>query len=273
MMIKRYLLLLSISIVLLSSCAAIGDVFNREPSQTPTLTETLTPSQTKTPTHTPTETSTPTVTQTLTPTPNPTSTFTPTITSTSTITPTPTFEYPSVEVNVQAAHCRYGPAKAYLHAADLYEGDRGLVQGRFQYSDWLYIKWEKLDYRCWVSPYVVDITGDVSTINYHRIGLERIPSTLYAPPSNVQATRDGDVVTITWNRVNMTEDDDRGYFIEAFVCQDGFYLWWPVSFEDQYTTSHSIKDESGCAFESKGKIFTVEKHGYTDPVSIPWPSH
>lgn len=176
-------------------------------------------------------------------------------------------------MNVQAAHCRYGPAKAYLHAADLYEGDRGVVQGRFQYSNWLYVKWEKLEYRCWVSPFVVEVSGDVSLINYHRIGLERIPSTLYNPPSNVQAVREGDAVTITWNRVPMTEDDDRGYMIEAFVCQDGGYYWWPVSFPDQYTTSYSVQDEGGCAFKSNGEIYTVEKHGYTEPVTIPWPSH
>ena len=35
----------------------------------------------------------------------------------------------------------------------------------------------------------------------------------------------------------MTEDKDRGYFIDMFVCQTG-YIWWPVSFPNQYTTSH-----------------------------------
>ena len=134
------------------------------------------------------------------------------------------------------------------------------------------MKWDKLEYRCWVSPYVVEVSGDVSVINYHRIGLERIPSTLYNPPSNVHAAREGDVATITWNRVPMTKDDDRGYLIEAFVCQNGAYLWWTVSFLDQYTTSYTVRDEAGCTSESKGEIYTVEKHGYTDPVKIPWPS-
>lgn len=269
---KLYRCLL-IFILFLSSCTFMEDAISVKSTSTPSSTATITPSKTDRPTETPTPADTATITPTLTNSPTATDTPTPTITHTSTITLTPTFEFPSVEVNVQAAHCRYGPAKAYLHAADLYEGDTGLVQGRFQYSDWLYIKWDKLEYRCWVSPYVVDVSGDVSTINYHRIGLERIPSTLYNPPSNVQAVRDGDNVTITWNRVPMTEDDDRGYLIEAFVCQDGAYLWWPVSFPDQYTTSYTVTDETGCAFESKGEIYTVEKHGYTDPVPIPWPSH
>lgn len=198
-------------------------------------------------------------------------TMTSTVTTTPTITLTPTFAYPDVVVNVAAAHCRYGPSKAYLHAADLYEGDHGVVQGRFRYSDWLYVKWDKINYRCWVSPYVVDITGDISTIGYAEIGLERIPSTLYDPPQNVRASREGDRVTITWDQVNMTVDDDRGYLIEAWVCQNGSYIWWTVSFPDQFTTNYTVIDEAGCHSPSSGKIFTVEKHGYTQPTEISWP--
>ncbi len=219
----------------------------------------------------PTSTITFTSTFTLTPTLLPTFTETIAPTSTSTITQSPTSEYPIVEVNVQAAHCRYGPSKAYLHAADLYEGDRGFVQGRFQYSNWLYVKWEKLAYRCWVSPYVVDIVGDMNQIGFANIGLERIPSTLYSSPQNVRASREGEVVTISWDRVPMTEDDDRGYLIEAFVCQDGVFLWWTARIESQYTTSYSVTDEPGCSSPSSGKIYTVEKHGYTESVTIPWP--
>ncbi len=243
-------------------------VLNNETKESEEITATSTriPTASETITKAFTQTLTPTFTRTA------TETLTPTIIRTSTITFTPTFDYPDVVVNVNAAHCRYGPSKAYLHAADLYVGDHGIVQGRFQYSDWLYVKWDKINYRCWVSPYVVDISGDVSTVYYAEIGLERIPSTLYNSPQNVQATRDGDLVTITWSRVNMTQDDDRGYLIEAWVCQDGAYLWWTVSFPDQYTTSYTVKDEAGCPSLSSGKIYTVEKHGYTAPTIIPWPS-
>src|SRR5215204_3861166 len=65
-------------------------------------------------------------------------TFTPEATLTSTITPTPTFSFPTATVNKQA-HCRYGPSVAFLHAADLYPGDTGQVNARFEYSGWLYM--------------------------------------------------------------------------------------------------------------------------------------
>ena len=188
-------------------------------------------------------------------------TLTPTITFTPSITPTPTFAFPSVTVNKQA-HCRYGPSVAFLHAADLYPGDIGTVRGRYEYSSWLYIKFEKLDYFCWVAPSVVDVVGDVSNILNKELD----------PPSNVNASRNGDEVTITWDQVQMTKDKDRGYLIIAFVCQDGLYLWWTYSYPEQYNTSYTVRDEPGCPLPSEGVIYTVEKHGFSKPATIPWPA-
>lgn len=220
----------------------------------------------------PTSTQPPTATASFTPSPSPSATVTPTasITTTASITPTPTFAFPQVEVNKQA-HCRYGPSTAYLHAADLYPGDTGSVRGRFAYSAWLYVKFDKLSYFCWVAPSVVEVSGDISTVWLTEPNLQRVGSNMYGPPQNVQAARSGEQVTITWDQIRMTEDDDRGYFIEAWVCQESRYLWWTVSFPDQYTTSYTVTDQAGCPAASRGKIYTVEKHGYSEPVEIPWP--
>ncbi|MBI5824202.1 MAG: hypothetical protein HZB18_09260 [Chloroflexi bacterium] len=218
----------------------------------------------------PTATETPTSTFTPEATFTPTFTLTPTITLTPTLTATPTFTFPTVTVNKQA-HCRYGPSSAYLHAADLFAGDVGSVRGRAFYSQWLYIKFDKLNYFCWVAPSVVDVTGDVSTINKVEPNLLSIGSNRYGPPSNVRAERDGGEVIISWDQVEMTKDDDRGYLIEAFVCQGGAYLWWTFSYPDQFTTSYTVEDEAGCPAASYGKLYTVEKHGFSKPVDIPWP--
>jgi len=211
-----------------------------------------------------TKTSTGTLTLTPTETRTPTPAFTPTITA------TPTFAFPTVTVNKQA-HCRYGPSVAYLHAADLYPGDVGTVRGRYIYGNWLYIKFDKLNYFCWVAPSVVDVVGDVSTVAYKELNLQSIGSNMYGPPKNVAAVRDGNKVTISWEQVKMTLDDDRGYLLELFVCQDTIYMWWTDSYPDQYSTSYTIRDETGCAEPSSGKLYTVEKHGFSEPVNIPWP--
>jgi hypothetical protein len=174
-----------------------------------------------------------------------------------------------VTVN-QQAHCRYGPSVAYLHAADLYPNDRGSVRGRFIYSKWLLVKFDKLDYFCWVAPSVVDVKGDIAKIRYTELNLQAIGSNQYGPPKNVTVVRDGDHVTVSWDRVEMTKDKDRGYFWELFICQKGAYLWWTDSYPDQYTTSFTVRDEAGCSQPSSGLLYTVEKHGYSDPVKIPW---
>lgn len=217
-----------------------------------------------------TETPLPTATLSPTATTIPTETYTPTITPTSTMAATPTFNFPTATVNKQA-HCRYGPSVAYLHAADLYPGDSGTVRARYIYGNWLYVKFDKLKYFCWVAPSVVDVVGDIKTVGYKELNLQSIGSNMYGPPKGVTAVRNGNEVIISWEQVKMTKDDDRGYLLELFVCQKGNLLWWTNSYPDQYKTSYEVKDEPGCNQKSSGKLYTVEKHGFSDPVEIPWP--
>jgi len=248
--------------VLVSILAILGC---RLPLQTviPTTTQTEASAFTSTPESTFTPTAGATLTSTI--------TFTPTIAFTPTITATPTFAFPTVTVNKQA-HCRYGPSAAFLHAADLYPGDTGSVRGRFEYSGWLYIKFDKLKYFCWVAPSVVNVVGDVRTLFYTEPDLQAVGYSNYGPPENINTVRDGDEVTITWDQVEMTADQDRGYLIVAFVCQDGNYLWWTDSYEDQFTTTYTVKDEAGCSTPSEGVLYTVTKEGFSKPAKIPWPA-
>jgi hypothetical protein len=177
-------------------------------------------------------------------------------------------------VNKALAACLFGPAKAYLWKFDLKQGDTGLVGGRAPVGDWLYVKFDRLNDYCWLSPYVVDVVGDVSALAVQPVRLW-ITDALYGPPKNVQADRDGDQVTVTWDELYMTDDDDRGYFLDVWVCQTGNLVWMPVGREelpDQYHNSHTFTDQPGCSQPSGGKLYAVEKHGYIPPVDIPWPA-
>ena len=261
---KRLIVVLLV-LILLSACAPSKEQLATQVAEVLTSTAAAW-TETPIPTFTFTPSFTPTFTETFTP----TVTHTPSITPSPTITPTPTFAFPTVTVNKQA-HCRYGPSVAYLHAADLYAGDTGTVRGRYIYSNWLYVKLDKLNYFCWVAPSVVDVVGDVAKVNYTELYLQSIGSNMYGPPGGVSAVRDGDRVIITWEQVVMTRDDDRGYLLELFVCQNGAYLWWTDSYPDQYNTSYAVRDEAGCPQPSSGKLYTVEKHGFSEPAIIPWP--
>jgi hypothetical protein len=263
---KLYRALL-LSVMLISACAPSPEEQATQMAAALTATaDTWTETPVPTDTTIPSQTFTLTMTDTLTP----TRTSTPSITPSPTISPTPTFSFPTVRVNKQA-HCRYGPSAAYLHAADLYPDDTGTVRGRYIHSNWLYIKFDKLNYFCWVAPSVVDVRGDITKVNYTQLNLQSIGSNMYGPPENVTAVRDGDQVTITWDQVEMTLDDDRGYLLELFVCQNTVYLWWTDSYPDQYSTSYTVRDEAGCAQPSSGLLYTVEKHGFSEPAIIPWP--
>ncbi|HVF26452.1 MAG TPA: hypothetical protein VNA23_11215 [Anaerolineales bacterium] len=249
-------------LLLISAC-----VPSVEEQATLTATSTTATAEAWTETLTPTPTATQTATKTLTATP----VFTATTTPSPTISATATFTFPFATVNKQA-HCRYGPSVAYLHAADLFPGDTGTVRERYIYSNWLYVKFDKLNYFCWVAPSVVDVVGDASALKYKELNLQSIGSNMYGPPRGVTATRAGAFVIISWEQVEMTKDDDRGYLLELFVCQNGNYLWWTDSYPDQFTTSYEVKDESGCSQPSSGKLYTVEKHGFSEPAIIPWPA-
>lgn len=253
---QSWIVLLAVS-VLASACETPLALF-ATPTATPTPTATHT--ATATPTFTPTITSTPTITLT------PTETPTPTITPTFTVTPTPTFDFPDVSVRVQS-HCRYGPAQGYLHAGDFYPGDKGLVWNRNWNASWLWVKWEKQPWPCWISASVVDVAGDPYTVTEYYSPLPR--STLYGPTKKVWADRNGDQVTVSWEAVYMTEDDDRGYMLKVRHCTNGYLTDSVVATN---STSYTFTDEQTCSGESGGGVYVVEKHGYTDPVKIPWPS-
>ncbi len=164
------------------------------------------------------------------------------------------------------ANCRYGPGTAYLYAAGLYTGDTGTVWGRSAYGSWLYVNPDGINYGCWVSTSVIEVTGDVMTLRIEPVHLPH--STLYGPPPWVNAVREGNKVIVSWGKVAMTEDDDRGYMFEANVCQNGVQIWLAVH-TDQ--TTYTFTDDTNCKERSNGILYTVEKHGYTDPIKIPWP--
>lgn len=219
------------------------------PSMTPSPTATWTPSPTNTPTITPT----------------PTPSQTPTITPTPTVTPTPTFDFPDVTL-LKNAHCRFGPGIVYLHAIDLWEGDKGVVHNRNYDGSWLYIQPEKWDNHCWVSASVVEVDGDIFSV----IAWESpLPWTKWAgPPKNVAATRNGNQVTISWSSIKVPPEDKRGYLIKATVCANGVLI--DAAYHTD-KTKFTLTDDQNCEGKSKGVLYGVEKHGYTKPVNIPWP--
>lgn len=248
------------SALLLSACFQVTPVgktpYPTAPSpSTATLVATVFFTETSAPTLTPTQTLSPTVT------------FTSTDTPTPTIPLTPTPDYPDVTVKMQA-NCRYGPGTAYLYRWGLYPGDKADVRGRNWDGSWLWIHPFNLEEKqnCWASKIVFNETIDNARVHVVHVAL---PHTTFAgPPGNVQAVRQGNQVTISWDGVPLSDDKRRGYLIEAQTCQNGLLLPIIIQTDD---TRYTFNDEQHCKGKSSGLLYTAEKHGYSDPVKIPWP--
>lgn len=240
----------------------------------PTATSTGIPTATSTSSPTPTETTSPTHTAPPTVTDTPTPQYTPSITPTPSRTPTPslvpTFAPIAAKVLVQS-NCRYGPGAAYLYEWGLYPDVRVDIVGRNDIGTWAYVEpWTYFD-RCWVKSEFLEIRGDLRDAPPYY---SRLPfGELYNPPANVRASRNGDDVVIAWDPVWMTTDDDRGYLIETWLCRDGQLIFTPLRTRQYQETTITVQDEAGCQLPSGGRVYTAEKHGYTQWILIAWPAH
>jgi hypothetical protein len=269
-MLRGVLIVLIVGLVCLAAGFGLGLAWSARPTPTPTPTITSTATAIPTATSTETRTATPTVTvtETLAPTETPTPDYSPTPSPIPSKTPTPTAT-PELRGRVrEQSNCRYGPGAAYLYEWGLYPGNRVTVLGRNQDGSWVYVDpWTYVDY-CWVRTDLLDLTGDVFSVPQITTLL---PYTeFYHPPTNVSATRVGDEVTVWWDDVWMSKDDDRGFLIEAWVCRDGQIVFTAINPWDPPAV---LIDEAGCMQPSSGRIYTAEKHGYTEWILIRWPPH
>ena len=187
--------------------------------------------------------------------------------------------------------CYYGPDEDYLYKVRENNGIWMRALGRNEDGTWIIIDaghaitnlacWMRTSNVKFLKGSLVDLPVTwidlTSSYNY----LTGLP--LYAPPKVFTTSREGNEVTITWQPIWMTEDDYRGYMIETWVCQGGKLVFQPIGFVTSYYDNevvlqnkgvYSVKvtDESGCTQPSRARLYSVEKHGYTNYRMVPWPA-
>lgn len=166
--------------------------------------------------------------------------------------------------------CRYGPGAPYLYKYGLVPGSNLEVIGRTDLGTWILVRAIGGNNPCWVKASLMDIKGDVMTVAPTYIPLPLSP--YYGPPEWVQAKRNGNEVTIYWKPVHYRAGDDTAeapYLIEAWICVGGKLIFTPLGV---YETQTKIIDEPGCSEPSHGRLYFVEKHGYSRWIKIPWPA-
>lgn len=206
-------------------------------------------------------------TQTAVPTQTPLPTSAPTATPTAS--PIPTYTILRGEVLVRA-NCRYGPGEPYLYKYGLVVGSNLEVIGRNDLGTWILIQAIGGNNPCWVKASLMDVKGDVMSVAPTYIPLP--PSPYYGPPKGVSAVREGEEVSIFWSPIQLKAGDESGHYpfvVEAWLCRDGELVFTPVG---AYETVVKVVDEAGCSEASHAQVLGAEKHGYTRPVEVPWPS-
>ena len=274
---------IAVIVALIGVTGAGALFFSRPPAPTPTLAAQVPivekPTDTDTPLP-PTETSVP-PTETMVP----TRTKTPLPTGTNTQLPTATVlscQPPSeAVVTTENLSCRYGPGAVYLYRTGLVKGDVVDVLGKADtaYGTWIRVqtRWTE-PVKCWVNsgPNFVEIPqGDVACLEPlypEKAPLILFNTDLFPKPSNVEASRSGDVVSIQWDGFDLLPGDkpeaSRRYLTETWTCQDGKIVFSPQGWDE---TSAFVRDEAGCAEASYGYVYMAHVDGYIGPVTIPWP--
>ena len=215
----------------------------------------------------------PTLTPAFAPTDPPASTLTPTSTQSPTETPTttPIPTYMNLRGEVLAlSNCRYGPGAPYLYKYALIEGSNLEIIGRNDLGTWILVRAIGGKNPCWVKASLMKVKGDVMNVAPTYLPLPQSP--YYGPVSGASAVRKGNKVIVSWNEVHLRAGDDSEqypYLIEAWVCSSGELVFTPLG---SYSTIATLLDEPGCAKPSHGRLYAVEKHGYTRWVEIPWPA-
>jgi hypothetical protein len=226
-------------------------------------------------TETSTASSAPEPVSTLTETPTPPE-LTSTATETSTSTPAPATLLNGV-VNADQLSCRYGPGASYLYAYGLINANKVQVLGKAETTagTWIYVDYGG-ERPCWVNAKFVQVDGDIADLE--QVYPQKAPLILFSHPkfppvTEVEASREGDQVDITWVGYELAPGDREStdspqYLVELWTCQGGQIVFTAYG---AFSQGAVITDQAGCAEPSHGQVFIAHKDGYIGPVPIPWP--
>jgi hypothetical protein len=151
-----------------------------------------------------------------------------------------------------------------MYAGLLPEGGTAQVDGRNYASTWLWVKLVDETAHCWLAASAVIVHGDLAGVPL--VSTEPPINTNLATLNNVQATRNNDNVTVTWDAAEPALD--LHYLIRAKVCSGGNIIEWQ---DTTLSTSYTLQDQDNCSGDSSAKVYMVNRLGYSTPVEVPWP--
>jgi hypothetical protein len=203
----------------------------------------------------------------------PTASDTPLPTNTASPSPVPTVDRLPAQVTADLLSCRYGPGPDYLYLYALRKGANITLVGRTDGNSWVWVEGGKM---CWVHANYLEIAGDPGRLPIVYPGEAKLPvSPYYQPTDWVGATRQGDLVEVSWNDVPLRAGDEEDenmlhYIVEVWRCENGSLVFEPLATNELAVL---FTDQPGCDRPSSGRVFVQEKHGFAGPSEIPWPPY
>jgi hypothetical protein len=183
------------------------------------------------------------------------------------------------------AYCFYGPGRFYLALTGLNKGATDIqVTGRARDLNWVYVNFPGVKRgdvtRCWFQANELTLSGPFESLEVvYPDGSYQLPPAIWPPVKNVEASRSGDTVTVTWESSipdlavgDRESETSARYLVEAWLCKGGVVTFTPLPVYP-YQGYIQLQDEAGCTEPSRARVLFAEKHGYATPVDVPWPPH
>jgi len=146
----------------------------------------------------------------------------------------------------------------------LEQGETAIAEGRDYDDTWYWIQLVGLSYHCWVSASIVSVNFEPKSLPYVPVN---VPTNNKVPtPKGVSANRNGNQVIVSWSAAPSAPELE--YLIEATLCFNGYQDDGTYS---TINTSMTLPDDQNCSRDSLGRLYVVNKEGYSKPVNIPWP--
>lgn len=149
-----------------------------------------------------------------------------------------------------------------------------------QTSVWLYGLPKDYSEPCWVNAKLIQLDGDISSLepNYYpdKAPPKIFSTDLFPAPKEIEASRSGDQVEITWVGFDPGLGDRESpnsprYLVETWTCQNNQIVFMPQGVFNEYAV---VRDEAGCSEPSHGRVFLAHRDGYIGPSEItPWPEY
>ena len=165
----------------------------------------------------------------------PTQAVPPTLSSSATPAATPTAEATTTSAPVtslkgtvqQRSNCRYGPGPYYLYKIGMLSGAPVEVVGRDLDGGWIYVQYVGTKNLCWMNSKLVQVTGDIMTLQDYYPEKAPLPRTSkFGPASILNVSGGGASITVEWSpvvlpAVAMPGEGEMPYVVEVWTCLNG----------------------------------------------------